>query len=263
MSARARAASPVLLLLLLLVSAVAPAAAASRLVLPRPVELGTFPASAYDEDGRRIGRAELVLEELDGGAVRARIETSLDRGGRMQASAELEPVAGGLRLLHETAQSFDAEGAAFPLLHVDHVARVATCTPAPGSGARFRRIDLPEDERIVNVPLNLFFLPLVFGRAEELAFQIFICGQGGHVLDFVARARSVAGAGGTDVVEVSYRPDLGAFSWLVSPVLPQLAFWFDKERSGRYLAHRIPLHPGGPEVLVAREGVALASLVER
>jgi hypothetical protein len=232
-------------------------------VLPRPAETGTFPAATYDEEGHRIGTAKLALEELEGGRVRARVETSVDGGGRMHATADLESVAGGLRLLEETSQSFDSDGSAFPFLHVNHVSGVATCTPPPGSAERFRRIDLPEDERIVNVPLNLFFLPLVLGRTEELEFQIFICGRGGRVLDFVARARSVAGGDGAEVVEVRYRPDFGVFSWLASPALPNLTFWFDKGREGRYLAHRIPLHPGGPEVLVAREGVVPAKLLER
>jgi hypothetical protein len=241
----------------------APLAMAGPLVLPRPAEIGSFPAGTYDGDGHRIGTAKFVLEELDGRRVRIRVETSVNGGGRMQASAELEPVPDGLRLLEETSQSFDAAGAAFPLLHVDHVSGVATCTPPVGSDARFRRIDLREDERIVIVPLNLLFLPLVLGRTEELEFQIFTCSLGGRAIDFVARARPVRGADGTGLVEVRFHPDFGMLSWLASVALPNLTFWFDKSSQGRYLAHRIPLYPGGPEVLVAREGVAPATLLER
>jgi hypothetical protein len=236
---------------------------AGGLVLPRPIEIGTFSAGTYDGDGQRIGTSKLVFEEHDGRRVRVRVEISTNGGGRMEASAELESVPDGLRLLEETSQSFDAAGAAFPLLHVDHVSGVATCTPPPGSGERFRRIDLSADERIVNVPFNLLFLPLVLGRTEELDFQIFICDLGGRAIDFVARARPVHGDDGTGLVEVRFHPDFGMLSWLASVASPNLTFWFDKSRQGRYLAHRIPLYPGGPEVLVAREGVTPATLLER
>jgi hypothetical protein len=180
----------------------------------------------------------------------------------MWASAELERAPGGLRILHEESQSFEPDGTPFPLLHIDHVTRVATCTPPPGSADRFRRIDLPEEEQIVNVPLNLLFLPLVLGRTDEVAFQIFICGRGGRVIDFVARGRNLGAADGPDVVEVRYQPDFGSFSWLASPLAPNLTFWFER-RDGRYLAHRMLLYPGGPEVVVARKGVTPEAIFDR
>lgn len=224
-------------------------------MLPEPPELGTFDASTWDRSGRRLGSSALVLERLDDGKIRGRLETSAGETGRMSATVLLEPTPGGLRLLHEESQSYAGRDRAFPLLHVDHVAGVATCTPPPGSGQSFRRIDLPRDERVVNVPLNLFFLPLVRGQVEELEFQIFLCARGGRVVDFVADATERKGDDGETWIEVRYRPDLGPLSWLASALVPNLAFWFDPERGGRYVAHRIPLHPDGPEVLVARTGV--------
>lgn len=235
-------------------------AAAASVVLPAPPDVGVFPAFAYDAEGRRIGRSELALEGPHDGRFRVRIETTVAAGGRMRASAELEEAPGGLRLLREESQAFSGDGLAYPLLHVDHVTGVATCTPAPGSGESFRRIDLADDERIVNVPLNLLFLPLVRGEVEEIEFQIFLCSRGARVVDFVARARRLAGTGGRTVVEVRYRPDLGPFSWIAQPLLPELAFWFEAGPAGRYLAHRMPLHRDGPEVIVARVGVSPAEL---
>jgi hypothetical protein len=238
----------------LLVVGISPAAGDS-ILLPEPPELGSFESVTYDGAGRRLGESALVLERHGDGKIRGRLDTSAGDTGRMQASVLLEPTAGGLRLLHEESQSYAGRDRAFPLLHVDHVAGVATCTPAPGSGQSFRRIDLPPDERIVNVPLNLFFLPLVRGQVDELEFQIFVCARGGRVIDFVAHATERTGADGRPLIEVRYRPDLGPFSWLASPLVPDLAFWFDRGGGGRYVAHRIPLHPDGPVVLVAGLGV--------
>jgi hypothetical protein len=220
-----------------------------------PRELGSFDAVTWDRGGRRLGESSLVLERLEDGKIRGRIDTSAGDTGRMHATVLLEPTEGGLRLLHEESQSYAGRDRAFPFLHVDHVAGVATCTPPPGSAQGFRRIDLPPDERIVNVPLSLFFLPLVRGQVEELEFQIFVCARGGRVIDFVAQATERKGDDGETWIEVRYRPDLGPFSWLASSLVPDLAFWFERDGGGRYVAHRIPLHPDGPEVLVAREGV--------
>lgn len=234
--------------------------AAGAAVLAKPPEVGVFPAVTYDTEGRPIGRAELALEGPRDGRFFLRMETSVEGGGRMRASAELEPTAAGLRLLRQESYAVSGSGTEYPLLNVDHVHGVATCTPPPGSSERFRRIDLDEDERIVNVPLNLFFLPLVRGEVEELEFQIFLCSRGARVVDFTARSRRIEGEGGAPVVEVRYRPDLGPFSWLAQPLVPELLFFFDAGGSDRYLAHRMPLHRDGPDVLVAREGVSPASL---
>jgi hypothetical protein len=230
-------------------------ARAEPIVLPEPPELGSLDAVTWDRSGRRVGESRVVLERLEDGRIRGRLDTSAGELGRMHATVLLEPTAGGLRLLHEESQSYAGRDHAFPLLHIDHVAGVATCTPTPGSAQDFRRIDLPPDERVVNVPLSLFFLPLVRGQVEELEFQIFVCSRGGRVIDFVAQATERKGDDGETWIEVRYRPDLGPLSWIASPLVPDLAFWFDRDRGGRYLAHRIPLHPGGPEVLVARAGV--------
>ena len=58
----------------------------------------------------------------------------------------------------------------------------------------------------------------------------------------------------TRIVEIRYRPDLGALTWLGSAFLPTFSVWLDGE--GDYVAHRIPLYNEGPEVLVVREGLS-------
>ena len=58
------------------------------------------------------------------------------------------------------------------------------------------------------------------------------------------------------MVEIRFGPNLGRVaSWLASVVVPKLRFWFEAE-DGQYLAHRMPLYGGGPEVVVSREGVS-------
>ncbi len=245
----------------LAVEAVTGRGAVAGWVLPAPEEIGVVRAATYDSDGRRVGEATLSTESGEGGLVRVRMSASLEAGGGMTASAELEPVAGGLRLLREQAQSHDAAGRPLPLLAVDHVAGVATCTPAPGSSGRFERVDLPEDERIVNVPLQLLFGRLARGEVPRIDFQMFLCRRGARVLDF--RAEVAARDEARDIVAVRYRPDLGPLGWLVGALVPKLAFFFDVASGARYVGHRMPLFPGGPDVFVLRDGVSVASLPGR
>jgi hypothetical protein len=232
------------------------ARAEPQLVLPHPPQFGNVPASTYDLDGHRIGRATLSLERRDDGTVRIELRSGADSGApSIAAHAELAPApdGSGLVLLREQSQSTDAEGRALELLHVDHVRGEGSCTSPDGETAR---VPLPPDERVANVPLNLLFLPLVREEAKQIRFQYFLCRGGPRVMDFLALAVASKLPGHRRAVEVRYGPDLGrVVSWFASLVLPKLSFWFEANADNAYLAHRMPLFSKGPEVLVARDGI--------
>lgn len=236
------------------------ASAESSIILPYPDHFGEIPAATYDNNGMRIGSALLKLEKRADGLVVMSVETSIEGGARTEARAELSILEAnrGLRLLREFTHSHDGEGKSKGILRVDHVKGEATCTPTPGSDLLPSRVTLPADERITNVPLHLLFLPLVQGETDRISFQLFLCGNGAKVVDFEATRVPRSSAGGPhEIVEVRYSPDLGTLmSFLAKAVVPDLAFWFDANGQGTYLAHRMPLFSKGPEVLVVRDGIA-------
>ena len=77
-------------------------------------------------------------------------------------------------------------------------------------------------------------------------------------MDFVALpGPKLAKQESHEVVEVRFGPDLGRVaSWFASIIVPKLRFWFDRAHGGDYLAHRMPLYGGGPEVVVVRDGIS-------
>lgn len=236
------------------------ATAGSSIILPYPDHFGEFPAGTYSNDGVRLGEALLKLEKRADGLVVMSVETRIEGGARQEARAEFSVLEAnrGLLLLREFTHSHDREGKSKGILRVDHVKGEATCTPTPESGQAPSRVSLPEDERVTNVPLQLLFLPLVQGETERISFQLFLCGGGAKVVDFAATlAPRRPATSRHEIVEVRYSPDLGAFmSFLAKAVVPDLAFYFDANGQGTYLAHRMPLFSKGPEVLVVRDGVA-------
>jgi hypothetical protein len=235
------------------------ACAESGIVLPYPDHFGEFPAAAYNDSGARVGSALLKLERRPNDLVVMSVDTELEDGARTEARAELSVIVGnrGLRLLREFSHSHNHEGKSMGILRVDHVHGEATCTPTPGSGTSASSLTLPSDHRVTNVPLNLLFLPLVQGLTDRISFQLFLCGGGAKVVDFEATAKPRTTNGAHQIVEVSYEPDLGAvMSFLAKTVVPDLAFWFDANGQGTYLAHRMPLFSKGPEVTVIRDGIA-------
>ena len=236
------------------------ASAESSIILPYPDHFGEIPAATYDNDGLRIGSALLKLEKRADGLVAMSVESGFEGGARTEARAEFSILEAnrGLRLLREFTHSHDHEGKSKGILRVDHVKGEATCTPTAESGGAPSRVALPEDERVTNVPLHLLFLPLVQGETERISFQLFLCGGGAKVVDFAATlAPRSSSAHPHEIVEVRYSPELGAFmSFLAKAVVPELAFWFDTNGQGTYLAHRMPLFSRGPEVLVVRDGIA-------
>jgi hypothetical protein len=239
-----------------------PAGAESALRMEYPASFGAIPAATYDTESHRVGEAHLVIEHQDDGNVRLFSESGITGGARTIATAELAPEPDGrwLRLLLQESRTFEADGAPRGLLRIDHRSRTGSCTPLSnggGSEAETRTLELPEQDRVANVPMNLFFLPLVRGDAERLDFQLFLCGGGPRLVDFEAtRVPANGSQGPQEVVEVRYGPHLGPILSLVAPgFLPRLSFWFDRAQPHRWLAHRLPLYSSGPEVLVIRDGV--------
>ncbi len=244
-----------------LVLALAPIAgrAESTFRLAYPDTFGRLPAATYDETGERIGDADLLIERLSSGRVRVRSESVGLGGAHTVALAELAPIGsdGGLRVLLEESRSLDAEGNDLGILSLDHVRRVARCQDPDGETVA--ELELPEDDRVVNVPMNLFFQPLVRGERQSLEFQIFLCRPNARLIDFKAWAVK---RGSNAPIEVRYGPDYGIASALARQMAPKLSFWFDARAPYRWVAHRVPLYSGGPEVLVVRDDVASSFLAE-
>jgi hypothetical protein len=116
-------------------------------------------------------------------------------------------------------------------------------------------IDLPDDDRVVNVPLQLLFQPLARGEVENVRFQLVLCRSGPVVQDMVAVRGPRSRQHDRNVIEIRFGPDFGdAIAWFASRLLPRFSFWFD-ERGGHYLGHRMPLHRKGPRILLVRNGL--------
>lgn len=240
----------------------APAGAESALLLPMPESFGSVPASTYDEDGRRVGDAHLVMERLPDGNVRMFAESGIEGAERNVVSAVLAPVGvngnRSLRLLRQSSRSFNARGESLGQMLVDHRDGVGRCAPPPGDDREVESLELPERDRVANIPVNLLFLPLARGEREEIDFQVMLCSGGPRLISVTADvARRVKTEDGLrDIVEVKYEMDLGPiFSRLAAPFMPNLAVWFDPDDPEAWLAHRIPLFAKGPTVMVVRTGV--------
>jgi hypothetical protein len=231
--------------------------AASDLLMDYPGSFGPVPASTYDVDRKQVGEARLVIEKLGNGNVRISSESGFTGGARTIATAELSPAEGSnkLRPVLQESRSFDPDGNALGLLSIDHVQGIASCRNP--TGEMRGKIALPSNDRVVNVPLNLLFLPLVRREKKEIAFQLFMCGGGAHFMDFVANLAPSSGNGNRPqtIVEVRYGPDFGLATLVAQNFVPKLSFWFDPEAPHRWMAHRLPLYGKGPEVFVVRDGV--------
>ncbi|MFQ5418254.1 MAG: hypothetical protein ACE5FL_14610 [Myxococcota bacterium] len=239
-----------------LVALAGSARAESSLRLPLPEHFGTISASTYDENQRRVGDAHVVFEDLGDSRVRLLLASGIDGGARTVATAEFAVVDGGehLQLLTEESRSFDPDGLPLGVLRIDHERGVGSCNTPRDGGMKRVNVDLPEEDRVANIPLNLLFQPLVEGTTDEVNFQLLLCRFGARLVDIDA---VVASREAEDpVVEVEYRPDFGV---LVSAVakkwLPRLSMWFDRSGSNHWIAHRVPLYSKGPNVFVIRDGV--------
>ena len=125
-------------------------------------------------------------------------------------------------------------------------------------------MELPPEDRVANTILSLLFLPLVREEVDQLRFRVFLCrGDRPRFMNFVAlRGPELAKQQSHDVMEVRFGPDLGRVaSWFASVIVPKLRFWFDPAHGGDYIAHRMPLYRGGPEVVVVRDGISARGLL--
>jgi hypothetical protein len=160
-----------------------------------------------------------------------------------------------MRIVEERSQSTRADGVKLDLLVIDHAARRASCIPDAGGDAKARHLDLPDDDRVVNVPMQLLFQPLVRGEVEEVRFQIVLCTGGPKLQDMIAVRGPRLERDGREILEVRYGPDFGGtVAFFASRLLPSFSFWFDA-KDGAYLGHRMPLHTKGPEVVLVRSGL--------
>lgn len=256
-----------LLLILCLCTRAPGARAESALRLPAPDRFGAIPAVTYDADGHPIGQGLFRVERRENGNVWIEAETAIDAGGNNAVSAELEPMGNGeLRLVSQFSRSHDVIGEALGLLQIDHRAHLARCFPPQenGSASEPEELELPAQDRVANVPLNLLFLPLVRGQEKRVDFQILLCRGGPRLVDAkgtVMRREAKHGTGTGDLVEIEYELDLPmALAFVARPFLPRISMWFDSQEPGAWLGHRMPLYAKGPTVLVVRSGVSLESL---
>jgi hypothetical protein len=161
-----------------------------------------------------------------------------------------------LRLVGQESRSVDENGRALGVMRIDHLAGVARCLDR--QGATISEMRLPKEDRVVNVPLNLFFLPLATGEVDSLDFQLFLCRPDARLIDFEAWIEGGHG----ESIEVRYAPDFGFASPLARTLVPRLSVWFDPTAPHAWQAHRLPLYSGGPEVFVIRDDVSSVGLVE-
>ncbi len=237
------------------------AAAESLISLPLLGERPGLTATTFDVEGHAVGHSSFEVEDLAEGLRRLKIAMAVDDGGQNLSEATLAPdpagkgSAGGLRLIEERSQATRADGSRLDLLVIDHVAGRASCIPDQGGAAAAKHVDLPDPERVVNVPMQLLFQPLVRGEVEDLHFQIVLCSDGPQLQDMIAVRGPRLEREGREIVEIRYGPDLGkTVAFFASRLLPSFSFWFDA-KDGAYLGHRMPLHRKGPEVVLVRSGL--------
>ena len=243
------------------------AGAESELRIPYPKETGVIDAVTYDEEGLPVGAATLAIEVLETGHIKMKIKSGFDGGAKQVIEAELAPIESAgeamLQLLHERSQSFDPKGKPLVILEIDHKAGTASCTSPDGGESS--TIDLPQPDRVANVPLNLLFVPLVEGIVDQIETQVFFCLGGARSMRFAGRAvntPSLIADQDSSMRKIIYEPNLGGmFNWAAKAMAPQILFWFDPEDQSRYLAHRLPLYSKGPVVYVIRSGVSAAAIV--
>ena len=231
-----------------------PAPGASSLLLSEPPGFGEVESATLDPEGIPLGPSRVALSRDPAGRVRLESQSTIVGGDSVRVSALLEPLAGGaLRLVEQRSLAVDHQGVLLLDMTIDHVTRQATCVTPEGR----EMIELPQADRVANVPINLLLLPLARGEVEGLAFQALVCrGRTPRLVDVWARRTGhvVHSAHGGSAVEIEYEVRLGALlASLARPFLPRMLFWIDPEAAPDPLvAQQLPLYPTGPTVLVVR-----------
>lgn len=247
----------------LLVAAAAPAESSLR--LPPPAVFGSIPSATFDEEGRRIGEARVDMTRLGNGNAWMMASSTIPDAESMMLSAELEPVDGGAayRPVWQMSRSYDHEGRSLGIMFIDHRKGQAFCEHEQGSDEPPDVVELPQPDRVAHVPLNLLFLPLARGTADEIKFQFLLCALGPRVVGARARVeREIPARDGVGpMVEVRYELDLNrVLEAIARPFLPRFSFWLAPGARDPWMAHRMPLASKGPAVLVVRTGIEPASL---
>lgn len=251
-----------------------PLRAESMVVLEAPGDFEDIRATTFDKKGHAVGNSSFEITTDEAGVHRMTVTMAVEGGGRNVSEAILAPIAGAVtgsrngdqalvsggstrtfRLVEEQSQATRADGVSLDFLVIDHAKGRVSCYPPDRDLTKGRHIDLPEDDRVVNVPMQLLFLPLVSGEVKAVRFQIALCRDGPVLHKMVAVRGPKSVRDDREIVEIRYGPDLGnAFAWLASRVLPKFSFWFNA-RDNSYVGHRMPLHRKGPEILLVRHGL--------
>jgi hypothetical protein len=210
------------------------ASAESMIHLPRLEETPRVAATTFDPGGNAVGRSSITLEKLAKGLQKMTVQMGIDTGAQNVSEVTLAPTrsgaAGALQIVEERSQS-------------------------TGGAAKARHVDLPDPDRVVNVPMQLLFQPLVTGEVDEVRFQIVLCTGGPRVQDMIAVRGPRLQREGREIIEIRYGPDFGeTVAFFASRLLPSLSFWFDG-KDGSYLGHRMPLHLKGPDIVLVRSGL--------
>lgn len=262
--------------------------AESQVLLEADGPLEDIDATTFDSDGHAVGQSYFAIETEASGLKQMTVSMSIEGGGRNLSRATLAPIAaqvdgdeargGGptkLRLVEQRSQATRADGVSLDLLVIDHERGRVSCYPpelsltspdegpvdlgAPDLSERDnppgKHAPLPAEDRVVNVPMQLLFRPLIEHRVDELEFQIAACNNGPVIHRMIAVRGPTRQRDGREVVEIRYGPDFGkTVAWFASRLMPNFSFWFDTHDGG-YLGHRMPLHRKGPEILLVRQGL--------
>lgn len=222
-----------------------------------PPVLGKTSARVVDEAGKRVGEANFETAKLARGGIRLRALTRLDSGAGSETEAVLAPAErpDRLKLVSERSQTFAAGHVLAVETRIDHAALRARCSGSASDGGE---LALAADARIANVPVQLLLRPLATSPQSKLDVEVVVCRGAARLMTMRAeRKRTSAWPARARVVEIEYGPSgfLGALAGLVAP---RASFWFDPSEPAPWIAHRLPLEPGGAAVFVVREGVTLA-----
>ena len=236
------------------------AAADTALRFEPPSVFGSTRASVVDETGKRVGDAHFETEKLADGGIRLRGLTRLASGAGSETEAVLAPAerTDRLKLVSEHSKAFGAGHTLAVELRIDHVARRAHCSGSASDGGE---LALDADARVANVPVQLLLRPLATTGQQRVDAEFVLCRGKPRLISLRGEREGTAAWGKhARVVEVEYGPT-GFLGVLAGLVAPRASFWFDPSEASPWIAHRMPVEPGGAAVFVVREGVTLPSVL--